>query len=54
TRDELLSRANDILGWTQSGELKVRIFDTYPLAKAAEAHRALEGRLTTGKLLLTP
>ncbi|MSQ27764.1 MAG: quinone oxidoreductase [Dehalococcoidia bacterium] len=54
TREELLSRANDILGWTQSGELKVRIFDTYPLAKAAEAHRALEGRLTTGKLLLTP
>jgi NADPH2:quinone reductase len=36
------------------GDLKLRIHKTYPLADAAEAHRDLEGRKTTGKLLLTP
>jgi len=36
------------------GELKLRIHKTYPLAEAAQAHRDLEGRKTTGKLLLTP
>lgn len=54
TREELLSRANDVLGWVASGELSVRIGARYPLAKAADAHRALAGRETTGKVLLIP
>ena len=37
-----------------TGELRVRIGATYPLSAAAEAHRALEGRATTGKVLLLP
>jgi NADPH2:quinone reductase len=53
TRDELLWRAGDVLGWIDVGKLKLRIDSTYPLAEAAAAHRALEGRHTTGKLLLT-
>jgi len=53
TRDELLWRAGDVLQWIDAGKLKVRIDSTYPLADAAAAHRALEGRHTTGKLLLT-
>jgi len=53
TRDELLWRAGDVLGWIDAGKLKLRIDSTYPLAEAAAAHRALEGRHTTGKLLLT-
>jgi NADPH:quinone reductase len=36
------------------GDLKIRIHKTYPLADAAQAHRDLEGRKTTGKLLLIP
>lgn len=54
TREELLRRAGDVLGWTQKGELKLRIGATFPLAQAAEAHRQLEGRKTTGKVLLIP
>ncbi len=54
TRDELLWRANDLFIWIASGELSVRIDRTLPLAEAAEAHRALESRRTTGKLLLVP
>ena len=38
----------------KSGTLDVRIHDRFPLSDAAEAHRQLEGRLTTGKLLLIP
>jgi hypothetical protein len=53
TRDELLWRAGDVLNWIDAGKLKLRIDSTYPLAEAAAAHRALEGRHTTGKLLLT-
>ncbi len=53
TRQELLWRAGDVLGWVASGQLKLRIDRTYPLAEAASAHRALEGRQTAGKLLLT-
>jgi NADPH2:quinone reductase len=53
TREELLWRAGDVLGWIDAGKLKLRIDSTYPLAQAADAHRALEGRHTTGKLLLT-
>jgi len=54
SRDELLWRAGDVLGWIASGKLKLRIEHTYPLADAAAAHRDLEGRKTTGKLLLIP
>jgi NADPH2:quinone reductase len=54
TRDELAARAADILGWVIDGSLKVRIDRTYDLADAAEAHRALEQRQTTGKILLLP
>jgi len=52
TRDELLWRAGDVLQWIADGKLQLRIDRTYPLADAAAAHRALEGRHTTGKLLL--
>jgi NADPH2:quinone reductase len=52
TRDELLWRAGDVLGWVASGDLKLRVEHAYPLAEAAEAHRDLESRKTSGKLLL--
>jgi NADPH2:quinone reductase len=54
TRDELLQRAGDILGWIRDGKLRLRIDFEFPLTDAAEAHRALEGRKTTGKVLLMP
>ncbi len=54
TREELLQRAGDVLGWIKSGKLKLRIDLTLSLAQAAEAHRQLEGRQTTGKVLLIP
>ncbi len=54
TRAELLQRAGEVLGWIKSGKLKLRIDHEFPLAQAAEAHRALEGRKTTGKVLLIP
>ena len=54
TREELEWRANDVLDWIAAGELKLRIHKTYPLTEAAQAHRDLEGRKTTGKLLLIP
>ena len=52
TREELEWRASEVLGSIASGELKLRIHKSYPLAEAAQAHRDLEGRKTTGKLLL--
>ena len=54
TREELEWRAGEVLGWVASGELNVRVGGEFPLAEAAEAHRQLEGRFTTGKLLLIP
>jgi NADPH:quinone reductase len=54
TREELLQRSGDVLGWIRTGLLKLRIDQTFPLKDAAEAHRRLEGRLSTGKLLLVP
>ncbi|WP_104981538.1 quinone oxidoreductase family protein [Sorangium cellulosum] len=54
TREELLERAGDVLGAIARGELDVSVGATYPLAEAAEAHRALAGRKTTGKVLLLP
>ncbi len=53
-REELLSRANQVLGWAAEGNLNVRIGETFPLSKAGEAHRKLSGRETTGKVLLLP
>ena len=53
-RDELLWRAGDVLGWIASGKLKLHIHKTYPLSEAAQAQRDLEGRKTTGKLILVP
>jgi NADPH2:quinone reductase len=52
TRAELEQRSNDVLQMIASGELKLRIHKKYPLEDAAQAHRDLEGRKTTGKLLL--
>jgi NADPH:quinone reductase len=54
TRTELLARANDVLGWVREGTLQLRIAREFPLSQAAEAHRQLQGRATTGKLLLIP
>lgn len=54
TREELEWRANDVLQAIVRGDLKLRIHKVYPLAEAAQAHRDLEGRKTTGKLLLKP
>ena len=54
TRDELLARAGEVLGWVADGSLTVRIEREYPLAEVAAAQRALEGRETTGKVLLIP
>jgi NADPH2:quinone reductase len=53
-REELEWRASEVLGWVADGALKLRIERTYPLNAAADAHRDLEGRQTTGKLLLLP
>ncbi len=54
TREELVARSNAVFGMIASGKLKLRIEHTYPLAEARQAHRDLEGRKTTGKLLLIP
>ncbi len=54
TRDDLAWRAGDVLGWVKDGSLKLRIDREVPLQHASEAHRALEGRRTTGKVLLVP
>ena len=53
-RGSLERRSGAVLGWVADGTLKVRIGATFPLAEAGEAHRALEGRKTTGKVLLLP
>jgi NADPH2:quinone reductase len=54
SREELVQRSGDVLGWIRDGKLKLRVETTFPLDKASEAHRALEGRQTTGKVLLVP
>jgi NADPH2:quinone reductase len=54
TREELVARSNAVFGMISAGKLKLRIEYTYPLADAQRAHRDLEGRKTTGKLLLIP
>jgi len=54
TREELVERATDVLGWVRDGKLRLRVEHVFPLERAADAHRALEGRLTTGKIVLLP
>jgi NADPH2:quinone reductase len=54
SHEELQQRASDVLGMIGSGKLKLRIEHLYPLKDAQQAHRELEGRKTTGKLLLIP
>src|ERR1700733_11114316 len=51
---ELQTRASDLFGWLESGALRLNIQKTYPLSEAAQAHRDLEARRSTGKLLLIP
>ena len=53
TRDELLWRAGDLFRWYTAGELEVRIDALFPLAQAGEAHSYIEGRQTTGKVLIS-
>ncbi len=54
TREELLRRAGDVFGWIADGKLEIRIGGRYPLSEARQAHEDLEGRRTTGKLILVP
>ena len=54
TRAELVQRATEIGQWITDGKLKLRVEFEFPLKDAAEAHRALEGRKTTGKVLIVP
>lgn len=54
TPEELAWRAGDLFNWVAQGALDVRVDQRYPLAEAADAHRALEGRATAGKVLLVP
>jgi len=54
TRQELEKRAGDVLGWVKSGELRLRVEHVMALSEAPEAHRQLESRLTTGKVVLIP
>jgi NADPH:quinone reductase len=54
SHEELLERATDVLNMISSGKLKLHIEHLYPLKDAQQAHRDLEGRKTTGKLLLIP
>lgn len=53
-REELLARAGDLFEWLRAGRLSVRIDRELPVERAEEAHRALEGRETSGKVLLLP
>ena len=54
TREELVRRSSELFEWVLNGSLAVRIHQSFPLAEAAVAHRALEARKTTGKVLLIP
>ena len=55
TRPEIFTPSlREILGWISSGDLELIIGARYPLEKATEAHEALEGRKTIGKIILNP
>jgi NADPH2:quinone reductase len=52
--DLFVPSLQEVLGWISEGDLHLTIGGTYPLEQASEAHSDLEGRQTTGKLLLNP
>jgi NADPH2:quinone reductase len=54
TRDELTWRAGELFDWIADGSVTIKIGAEFPLARAGDAHKALEGRGTTGKVLLIP
>jgi NADPH2:quinone reductase len=54
TRSELLDRAAAVFGMVVDGEVSLRIGHSMPMREAARAHQMLEGRATTGKVILTP
>jgi NADPH:quinone reductase-like Zn-dependent oxidoreductase len=54
SRDELLARSRDVFDWLAAGRLRLAIDSVLPLARAADAHRRLEGRASMGKILLEP
>jgi NADPH2:quinone reductase len=54
TPERLRERAAQLFDWIAAGDLRVRIGGVYSLADAAQAHRDMESRATTGKLLLIP
>ena len=54
TREELVQRSGELFGWVKDGTVKVRIGAEFPLVRAADAHRALASRKTTGKIVLMP
>jgi NADPH2:quinone reductase len=54
TREELMWRAGDLFKWISDNSLKIRIDRIFPLKEAAQAHQALEGRQTAGKVLIQP
>src|SRR5262249_31082095 len=51
-REDLEWRSRDVFGWIESGDLRIRIDKAYSLSEAAQAHKDLEGRKTTGKLVI--
>ena len=53
-RSEILGRANTIFEWVSKGDLSVRVHASLALNEAAEAHRLLASRTTTGKIVLVP
>ena len=54
TRAELLETANDLFAMVGSGKIKIEISQSYPLREAAQAHRDVEARKTTGSVVLIP
>ena len=54
TREELVQRSNELFAWVRDGALKVKIGAEFPLVRAADAHRALASRKTSGKVILVP
>ena len=53
-RESLERRTGEIFSWIAQGKLKLRIEHVFPLAEVVQAHNALEGRKTTGKIILVP
>ena len=53
-REDLLANANELFDVVSKGIVKINVNQTYPLKDAAQAHRDLEGRKTTGSIVLLP